>query len=52
MGFHEPDAVNAASRRMIEKNDAGCLGEVQVRHRRIALYAKSRQGHPLPRIEP
>ncbi|MEU5402360.1 GNAT family N-acetyltransferase [Streptomyces sp. NPDC005963] len=49
---YEPDAVNAASRRMIENNDATCLGEVQVRHRKIALYAKAREGHPLPRIEP
>ncbi|GAA4657258.1 GNAT family N-acetyltransferase [Streptomyces chumphonensis] len=48
----EPDAANGASRRMIEKNDAVHLGDVRVRHRHIALYAKVREGRDLPRLLP
>ncbi|WP_181009453.1 GNAT family N-acetyltransferase [Streptomyces sp. SM11] len=46
----EPDAANSASRRMIEKNGASLLGEVRVRHRHIALYARGRDGRKLPGI--
>lgn len=48
--IYEPDSVNGASRRMIEKNGASLIGEVQVRHRHIALYAKAREGFPLPAL--
>jgi RimJ/RimL family protein N-acetyltransferase len=47
---YEPDAANGASRKMIENAGGRLLSELQVRHRKIALYARARPGHDLPAL--